>query len=227
MSFVKAACGVYAGARCLVPLSLPLRRSSGSTMARRWWCAYRSSAALLQRCASPLACPRYWSSGVHRLPTADAPLALALPHRALVVLRGDTAELLAFLQGLATNDLRLLQHAAAGDAPPAAPGAIVPSLPGRDGCLHTAFLSARGRFLLDANVVRVGEGRLLLECDAAAAPDVVRHLLLYRLRRRIPSGCGAAGGAAAAAGTRCARTAPAARHCRYARRTPRYRRTGR
>ena len=65
-----------------------------------------------------------------------------------------------FLQGLVTNDVSGLLPAYAG------------------------LLSAQGKALFDFIVWPSG-GDLLLDCEAAAAADLVKRLSLYRLRRKI------------------------------------------
>jgi folate-binding protein YgfZ len=66
-----------------------------------------------------------------------------------------------FLQGLVTND-------------------VTGALP-----VYAALLSAQGKTLFDFIVWPGGDGALLLDCEAAAADDLVRRLSLYRLRRRL------------------------------------------
>jgi folate-binding protein YgfZ len=72
----------------------------------------------------------------------------------------DGEDVAAFLQGLVTNDVK-------GTLP-----------------CYAALLSPQGKHLFDFLVW--GDGKdLLLDCEAAAAEDLVRRLSLYRLRRRI------------------------------------------
>lgn len=68
--------------------------------------------------------------------------------------------MVAFLQGLATND-------------------VTGALP-----VWAALLSPQGKCLFDFLVWSAGED-LLLDCEAAAADDLVKRLMIYRLRRRI------------------------------------------
>lgn len=65
-----------------------------------------------------------------------------------------------FLQGLVTNDV-------AGELP-----------------VYAALLSAQGKHLFDFMVWADGAD-LLLDCEAAAAAELVRRLSLYRLRRKL------------------------------------------
>lgn len=67
----------------------------------------------------------------------------------------------AFLQGLVTNDV-------SGDLP-----------------VYAALLSAQGKAMFDFLVWNGGDGALLIDCEAATAPDLVKRLSLYRLRRKI------------------------------------------
>lgn len=70
-------------------------------------------------------------------------------------------DVVAFLQGLVTND-------------------VTGSLP-----VWAGLLSAQGKALFDFLVWPGEEGALLLDCEAAAADDLVKRLSLYRLRRKI------------------------------------------
>ncbi len=83
-----------------------------------------------------------------------------LPNRAVLAVTGE--DRVAFLQGLVSNDVAL-----------AAPGRAV----------WAALLTPQGRWLADFLVLSDGE-RLLLDCEAAQAPDLARRLLRYRLRAR-------------------------------------------
>jgi folate-binding protein YgfZ len=65
-----------------------------------------------------------------------------------------------FLQGLVTNDI----------------GGKLPA--------YAALLSAQGKTMFDFLVWPAGDG-LLIDCEADAAPDLVKRLSLYRLRRKI------------------------------------------
>ncbi len=67
----------------------------------------------------------------------------------------------AFLQGLVTND-------------------VTGPLP-----VWAGLLSAQGKAMFDFLVWPGGKGDLLLDCEAAAADDLVKRLSLYRLRRKI------------------------------------------
>ena len=81
--------------------------------------------------------------------------------RALISLAG--ADRTAFLQGLVSNDVA---KASAERA------------------LYAAFLTAQGRYLHDIFIAAVGE-RLLIECEAARRPDLLRRLSLYKLRSQV------------------------------------------
>ncbi|MBS3650664.1 folate-binding protein YgfZ [Pseudaminobacter sp. 19-2017] len=84
-----------------------------------------------------------------------------LPDRALISVVGPDAEHL--LQNVITADLDTLK-----------PGEAMPS----------ALLLPQGKILFDFLVSRSGENGLLLECRADVADDLVRRLMLYRLRAK-------------------------------------------
>ena len=75
--------------------------------------------------------------------------------------RDESEDVADFLEGLVTNDVT-------GDLP-----------------VYAALLSAQGKAMFDFLVWPAGEGALLLDCEAAAADDLVKRLSLYRLRRKI------------------------------------------
>ncbi len=66
-----------------------------------------------------------------------------------------------FLQGLVTND-------------------VTGALP-----VYAGLLTPQGKTLFDFLVWPGADGALLLDCEAAAADDLVRRLSLYRLRRKL------------------------------------------
>jgi folate-binding protein YgfZ len=88
-----------------------------------------------------------------------------LADRAVIRLspQGDGESIRDFLQGLVTQDMAA-------------------QLP-----LWTALLTPQGKCLFDFIVYPAGED-LLIDCEATAADDLIRRLLLYRLRRRIAIG---------------------------------------
>src|SRR5688572_11554941 len=81
-----------------------------------------------------------------------------LTDRALVRLSGEDVR--GFLQGLVTQD-------------------VTGSLP-----VWSGLLSAQGKCLFDF-IVWTDGGDLLLDCEAAAANDLIKRVSLYRLRRAI------------------------------------------
>jgi folate-binding protein YgfZ len=87
--------------------------------------------------------------------------ATTLADRALVRLSG--AEVREFLQGLVTNDIALL----------------APNRP-----LWAALLTPQGKALFDFILWQDGED-VVIDCEREAAPDLIRRLSLYRLRRAI------------------------------------------
>ena len=66
-----------------------------------------------------------------------------------------------FVQGLLTNDVT-------GELP-----------------VYAGLLTAQGKTAFDMIVWPAGDGALLLDCEAAAAEELVKRLSLYRLRRRL------------------------------------------
>ena len=83
--------------------------------------------------------------------------------RAVIRLRTEDPEedVADFLQGLVTNDV-------AGTLP-----------------AYAGLLTPQGKMLFDFIVWPGAQGELLLDCEADAADDLVKRLLLYRLRRKI------------------------------------------
>src|SRR6476659_2291748 len=84
--------------------------------------------------------------------------ATTLTDRAVVRLSGEAVR--SFLQGLVTTD-------------------VTGALP-----VWTGLLTPQGKCLFDFIVWEDGED-LLLDCEAAAADDLIKRLTIYRLRRRI------------------------------------------
>ena len=106
-----------------------------------------------------------------------------LPDRAVLTIAGEDRRV--FLQGLITNDTRMLAA---------------------DRALFAAFLTAQGKYLHDF-IVSEREDVLLLEGEAARLDDLRRRLSLYRLRSKVtldrtlpPWRVAAVWGAGAAAG---------------------------
>jgi folate-binding protein YgfZ len=87
--------------------------------------------------------------------------ATTLPERSVLRLGGDDVR--GFLQGLVTHDVALLA-------------------PGRP--LWAGLLTPQGKALFDFLLWADGDD-VLIDCEAAAADELSRRLLLYRLRRKI------------------------------------------
>ncbi|KAG0713452.1 putative transferase CAF17, mitochondrial [Chionoecetes opilio] len=83
--------------------------------------------------------------------------------RGLVRVEGEEAA--DFLQGLVTNDMEHLE--------------------GSTTAMYCLLLNRQGRVLHDAIIYRSGPGAFLLECDAARASQLERHLRMHRVRRRL------------------------------------------
>jgi tRNA-modifying protein YgfZ len=88
-----------------------------------------------------------------------------LHDRAILLIGGPESE--AFLQNLVTADLNELDKLEARPS---------------------ALLSPQGKILFDFLISRAEAGALRLECRAAVAPDLVRRLMLYKLRAKVEIG---------------------------------------
>uniref|UniRef100_A0A1I8NAG8 Uncharacterized protein n=1 Tax=Musca domestica TaxID=7370 RepID=A0A1I8NAG8_MUSDO len=89
-----------------------------------------------------------------------------LQQRQLVRVKGE--DVVPFLQGLTTNDIRQLESS-------------------HTGSLYTMFLNKAGRVLYDAIVYKSpsDSSTILIECDQDVCNELMRHLKLYRVRRKI------------------------------------------
>lgn len=88
-----------------------------------------------------------------------------LKQRSLIRVAGSEAS--EFLQGLITNDINHL-----GQSP--------------GGSMYSMFLNTKGRVLYDTIIYRNADSdNYLIECDKAASNSLVKHLKLYRVRRKI------------------------------------------
>jgi tRNA-modifying protein YgfZ len=85
-----------------------------------------------------------------------------LAGRAIVAVAGADAR--DFLQGLTTNDI----------------GQCTPKQP-----IYTALLTPQGKILFEFFVVTQHNDELLLDCAAAAAPDLIKRFGFYRLRAKV------------------------------------------
>jgi tRNA-modifying protein YgfZ len=83
-----------------------------------------------------------------------------LPERGVVEVTGE--DRVSFLQGLVSND-------------------VAAAVPGQ--ALWAALLTPQGKWLADFFILADGD-RLLLDCERAQAPMLVKHLSRYRLRTR-------------------------------------------
>ncbi|XP_013118434.1 putative transferase CAF17 homolog, mitochondrial [Stomoxys calcitrans] len=87
-----------------------------------------------------------------------------LKQRQIVRVKGE--DVISFLQGLTTNDMRQLQTSSS---------------------IYTMFLNKAGRVLYDAIMYMPPKesSTVLLECDKDICNELMRHLKLYRVRRKI------------------------------------------
>ena len=90
------------------------------------------------------------------------PFFVKLQNRGLLQIEGD--DRVAFLQGLISNDMKLLETQPA---------------------LYACLLTAQGKFLHDFFVIK-GDGVLLIDCEGGdRAQDLYKRLLMYRLRSKV------------------------------------------
>jgi folate-binding protein YgfZ len=97
------------------------------------------------------------------------------------VLRVRGADAAKYLQGLTTNDVRLLLSAGVG-------GLNGNSSDGTwraHAAQHTAFLTAKGRTIAGASMTLAAPDTFLLEIRSDAAPALLAHLRMFRLRSRV------------------------------------------
>lgn len=85
----------------------------------------------------------------------------ALPERGVIEVSGE--DRVAFLQGLVSND-------------------VAEAVPGR--AVWAAFLTPQGKWLADFFILADGN-RLLLDCEQAQVPDLLRRLSRFRLRSKV------------------------------------------
>jgi folate-binding protein YgfZ len=97
--------------------------------------------------------------------TAITPHPTYLSNRAIIRLspKDEAEKVRDFLQGLLTQDMNRVVDGA---------------------CLWSALLSAQGKLLFEFLLWDGGED-ILIDCEAKAAPALIRRLSLYRLRRKI------------------------------------------
>ncbi|CAG9807846.1 unnamed protein product [Chironomus riparius] len=95
---------------------------------------------------------------------------LFLLKRSLIRCTGTNNEASNFLQGIITNDMRLFSE---------------------QNCIYTLFLNKLGRILYDSIIYKLptttntDEEKFLIECDTVIADNLMRHLKLYRVRRKV------------------------------------------
>lgn len=90
-----------------------------------------------------------------------------LQHRCLLRVSGN--EVFEFLQGLITNDINHVKDASS------------------DNAMYTMFLNKPGRVLFDAIIFKRHNdiNSCLIECDRAVENDLKKHLMMFRVRKKI------------------------------------------
>ena len=110
--------------------------------------------------------PVNWLRPISRVGSRNKCTAVKLTNRSVIRLAGEESR--DFLQGLITNDI---QHLGSGPAG-----------------LDSLFLNKAGRVLYDA-IIYSGcpdtEGDLFVETDRAVGQELRKHLMIYRVRRKI------------------------------------------
>jgi len=86
---------------------------------------------------------------------------LFLKNRGIIAISGE--ESVSFLQGLVSNDVTKVANEQA---------------------IYAAFLTPQGKFLFDFFIFRDGD-RLLLDCEADRADDLMRRLNMFKLRTKV------------------------------------------
>lgn len=116
----------------------------------------------------------------HRSNTKSSLVQSVLSSRVLVQVSGDHAQ--DFLQGLLTNDVRLLETLPITTDHSELDGLNILNT-GR--CLYSFLLSSNGRVLTDLFVYRQKENEILLELDRGVYELVIQLLQRYRIRRKV------------------------------------------
>ena len=88
-----------------------------------------------------------------------------LNHRSVIRVNGTNAG--AFLQGLMTNDIQHLEEE-------------------QNKSMYCMFLNTQGRILYDTLIYRgKNQEDFLIECDSRCATPLLKHLLMFRVRRKV------------------------------------------
>ncbi|XP_014259248.1 putative transferase CAF17 homolog, mitochondrial [Cimex lectularius] len=82
------------------------------------------------------------------------------------ILRVSGCDASQFLQGLVTNDVRVLDT-------------------GAKNCIYTMFLNIKGRVLYDTLIYKDCNQGYLIECDQTCIQDLLKHIKMYKLRKNV------------------------------------------
>ena len=120
-------------------------------------------------------------------------MAELLADRAIIRVSGVEAAV--FLQGLITNDIdHLLDNGNSGILlfTPPSNSKLAVSNEGIDNArpllyrsIYTMFLNTSGRVLFDVIITKSSEDCFVLDCSADNASKLIKHLKMYRVRKKI------------------------------------------